>query len=268
MSVHFKRLLVTFAAQSCLWTCLIAALLLLFIACRPCWAQSPSPQGQSPTQTHRAPTDVVVLIVPIDATTARVAVAYHRKLPHDAVRKELARLEAAGAGRIANDVVMTDQSVHADDVKKYPVTTAAMFTLRNTTPVANNAPVLAPYLRAFQAWNHIEVMFALPELIPYRGVEKFDSDALTVQLQRGQGVYRYEATIRDHSGELPALTVAPAKGAGETAGTTEAESKEASGNSAWSGLLILSGVGLIVCVSAYILVARRTVRGSAARPVR
>ena len=49
------------------------------------------------------------------------------------------------------------------------------------------------------------VNFALPDLNPYNGVTRFESKALTVELHKDEGVYRYETEIRDHQNQLPDL---------------------------------------------------------------
>lgn len=237
-------------------------------------AEPTKQKGASETKTQKsqgesAPVEVAALVVPQADGSARIALAYNRQVSHKRVRDEVQRLVLAGGWRLGNDLIVADDSVHGDNKTKYPITTGAMFTLLNAPQVNNGAPALLPYLQALQAWEHIEVLFNLPDITPYTGVENFESDPLTVRLLRGQGVYRYAADIRQHSGMLPAL-VTERKGAigkgMEESGATSAKTTPSSPN--WPLLLMGTGAALTGCALAYLFFARRSLRSSSARTLR
>src|SRR5205085_11232385 len=113
-----------------------------------------------------------------------------------------------------------DRSIDPDDLERHSKKTGAVFTLLSAPQMQENAPVLRNYLQAFQSWTHLEVIFDLPEMTVYRGVEKFDSPALLVQRIPNDNCIRYEVWIRDHSHPLPSLAT----------GSTPSDSKTSEGD--------------------------------------
>lgn len=147
-----------------------------------------------------SPADVVILAVPTAPTTVRVAVGYSGVVARDRVNNEVRGLAAAGGWQLGPDVTINTERVQARHPDKFPRTTGAMFTLYSAPQVADASPVLGPYLQAFRRWDHIEVIFGVGDITPYRGVTTLRTPALSVQLVKDPGVYRYEVDIHDHTG--------------------------------------------------------------------
>ncbi len=232
-------------------------------------ASSSIPASSLPDQ----PADVIALIIPGPGDTAQVGLAYRRQVPHDRVRQDIARLLKATGWQLAGSPVIEDDRLQHKRPRLYPLTTGAQFSLRQAPQVRENAPALLPYLQAFQAYDQVEVMFALPEITPYRGVTDFDSAALKVGLaqEKESGVYRYEAAIRDHVNPLPSLPATrPASGAGsekETAAGRAATAHAASNLPYRIGLILLI-TGSLLSLGAYAYLSRRQALNLPARTLR
>lgn len=149
--------------------------------------------------------DVVVLVRPGLTSSAVVAVAYARRVAHRRVRAEIGNLAAAGGWRLDRAPLVQDDTIRHDRIDRFPLTTAALFTLRGASMARSQVPQLRPFLSAFQAWNRVEVMFDVNGCPAPQAVADYDSAQLSVRLVKDQGVYRYQAEIRDHRGSLPGL---------------------------------------------------------------
>ena len=163
-------------------------------------AQLPSQKASSGTRT-----DVILFVLPNGPTSARIGLAYRKRIPHAQVRREIKRLIAAAGWKLSRDLSITDKTVRPDVPSRFPPTTSATFGVADAPQFQDNAPVLLPYLQAFQAWNRIEVLFKAPDLEPYNGVTNFHTPSLDVTLVKTEGVYGYLATVREHSKSLPPL---------------------------------------------------------------
>jgi len=175
--------------------------------------QSPVNQrghGDKRPSLMEQPADVVIFVKPLTADSASIGVAYNKLNSQQAVKADLRALFANTGWKYGGDLVINNASIHPDRPKQYPATTAAMLTVTHAPQVRDGAPELLPYLRAYHAYTHVEVNFALPDLEPYTGAPDFANDALTVELHKDQGVYRYETEIRDHKRPLPELPATPA----------------------------------------------------------
>ncbi|SRR5579884_380691 len=233
----------------CLWAALLGGL-----GMRPAGASPPAA-----SQAERlTPVDVGVLVNPIAADSARVGIAFHQRVPHAQVQAALARL-AQTPGWTLSQIQIVDDRINRD-----PLTTTAAFVVQNAPQTLGSAPNLWPYLRAFQRWNRVEVLFLGMDFRPYTGIEQWDHPALSVRLlQQGQGIYRYQADIRDHQRALPALPVAAATTNDAVAGPegTPAETaragKRADLGAYWSAVLVLAGLGLLCGAAALLWAARR-----------
>ncbi len=147
--------------------------------------------------------DIVLLVLPDVGMSTRIGLAYSKMVPHSQVRTAVKHLSDLSGWQVASDLVILDGSIHPDRTKEYPLTTTAMFTLNNAPQVHNFSPVLMPYMRAFQEWNRIEILYHLPEMNPFRGPEHIDSEFYSLLLNKTQGVYRYEIQMKVHKGVLP-----------------------------------------------------------------
>jgi hypothetical protein len=162
-------------------------------------------QKDAPKTNATTKTDVVLFVRPDGPASARIGLAYRKRIPHQEVRNEINKLLAVSGWKLSGDPAITDGTVHADNPKGFPPTTAAMFGVTDAPQFHDNAPVLAHYLQAFQAWNRVEVLFVTPNLQPYNGVTNFHTPSLDVAMAKSDGVYSYVATIREHSKSLPPL---------------------------------------------------------------
>jgi hypothetical protein len=181
--------------------------------------------GASPSATAsellQGTPDVTIFVIPTSGDTARVALAFRTRVPHDRVRKEIAGLATNGWG-VASDLGIEDYSIRPGDTAHAPVTTGAHFSLIKAPQVQNSAPVLLPYLQAFHDYGRVAVIFSLSELRPYNGVENFESEPLVVRRVPEENAYHYEAVIRDHNRRLPELPAGGLVGAAPNASTQEA----------------------------------------------
>jgi len=174
---------------------------------------------------------------------------------------------AEGTGWQIGRLHIEDSSPRPDNLKKFPKTTGAEFFLRQAPQSLDGAPTLQPYLRAFQAWDHLEVMFRLPSGAA-NSDQVFESSAMRIHLFQNEEVYRYEVDVRDHAAPLPAriefsspASPSPVVPAGPVARPTGSTSP-------FALLLIAVGACLAGCAGVWLLLSRRTVSGVSARTFR
>ena len=180
--------------------------LLLALVCALSTVSSLARTQQLPLSGNVAsPTDVFLFVHPLTSTTARIGLDYRKILPHAQVVRDIAKLVAVSGWTLAASPVVSDKSVRPDDPKRFPPTTGAIFSVANAPQFQDNAPALTPYLRAFQAWNRLEILFVTSDLQPYNGVTDFRRPELDVTLAKSEGIYSYLVTIREHSKALPPL---------------------------------------------------------------
>jgi len=207
--------------------------------------------------------DVIAIIWPQDSGSARIAVAYQHRVPHDAVARDLARLRESFKGTVS-DLQIDDASLHPDDLKAYPINTAAMFTLSGCSQIVERAPNLMPYITAFQAYDHVEVVFSVATIPHYFGPVDVDTPSVALTLVKEPDDYRYDVTIREHKKDLPALPQNHVETAVATSGggrSPEAETdKNASQPSrSLSKLMIVVAVALLMpCVVLTVIAVRRS----------
>jgi hypothetical protein len=225
--------------------------------------QTGSADGTAPADLA-GKANVVIFVNARSADSATLGIAYDRKVPHARVREDLTQLLKVTGWNTARDLQISDASVHPDHLDRFPATTAAMITVLQAPQVVQNAPTLLPYLQAFQAYDRVEVNFLLNEISPFLGVARQDNKAFAVELfHTAQGVYRYEAVLRDHHGTLPPLVAAP--NASVPMGTGRTDAAQGHGNP-WAIVLMVAGGGLIACACLYPLVLRRVPRRLTVRP--
>jgi hypothetical protein len=248
-----------------LLTCLIA-LLLSFAG------GSASCQQAPPAASVQTKTDVVLFVHPTGPASARIGLAYSTVVGHAQVRAEIKKLIAVTGWKLSEEPTISDASVRPDNPRRFPPTTGAMFSVTNAPQFRDNAPLLAPYLQAFQVWNRLEILFVTTDLQPYNGVTNFRSSALDVTLEKSEGVYRYLVTLREHTKDLPPLVPdVPPSTASQNTGTSahpEAVASRpasagvgtpASGSSLfWPSLFIITGSVLVVGVALFLLAKRHT----------
>jgi hypothetical protein len=211
----------------------------------------------------------MLFVHPDSPTTARIGLSYRKLVPHKQVEKEIAKLLSVSGWKLVGKPAISDGSVRPDNPKRFPPTTSAEFKVADAPQFHDNAPVLAPYLQAFQAWDHIEIMFVTTDLVPYNGVTEFHDPALDVTLSKSDGVYDYRITIREHSKKLPDVIPSAQEKVAQSSskrGTTAESAPNGStavtpttANSAsvfWPYTLILVGSLLVVGVACYLYVKK------------
>jgi len=212
-----------------------------------------------------APRDVIVLVVPETSARSRIGLVYRKRISDERARQEVRRLEKAAGGKTGANIEITNESIDAKDLKHFPITTGVNFTLQDAPLVVDSAPNLLPFLTAFQSWDHIEVIFAIPDLSPYKGVENYEIPDLTVQLLKDPGVYRYDIDIREHNRALSALPVITPSINPTPAAIASAPRQTAP----WSIVLLLFvALTLAVSIVGYFVYSRRAVRNISARSLR
>ena len=162
-------------------------------------------QAAPSANVKRPPTDVFLFIHPDGPSTARIGLDYHKRLPHSQVRRVIEKLLAASGWKLISEPKITEKTVRPEDPRRFPPTTGALFSVSDAPQFRDNAPMLAPYLQAFQSWNRLEILFVTSDLQPYNGVTNFRSSALDVTLAKSEGIYSYLVTIREHAKDLPPL---------------------------------------------------------------
>jgi hypothetical protein len=222
----------------------------------------------STAPADKALIDVGVMVFPQLPDSARVAIGYRQRVAHSRVQHEISRLLKTTGWRIGPGLVIEDRSTRPNDLKRFPITTAAVFTVLQAPQVHDSAPQLLPYLQAFQSWDHVEVIFAIPDLVPYNGVTIYESQPLTVQLIKEENSYRYDADIRDHTGVLPTLPVSVKTPREGSAVRGNPGSASASPSMVLPYTLMILGAGLTIGVGVYLLLSRRASRDISARSIR
>ncbi len=161
----------------------------------------PAPASKDVSSTNGP--DVVLLVMPSADLSTRIGLAFNKRIPHTNVREAVKKLTQISGWSFANDLVIVDESLKPSRTSEYPITTTAMFTLLNAPQAINFSPVLTPYIRAFQNYNRMEILFHLPEMIPYKGPEHVENEFYNILLSKSQGVYRFEVEIKKHNELLP-----------------------------------------------------------------
>ena len=192
-------------------------LILCFRACTSvCHAQSSSSSPLTPAQNQQeseaaaeSHEDAVIFVNSQTEGTAAIAIAYSGRVSHDTARADVQRLLTAGKWQIIGKPQIADARPSSGNVRDFPATTGVALNVSHAPQVIDFAPVLQPYLAAFQRLNHFEVNFLIGELRPYRGITLSKTDALRVRLKNDEGMYGYDVVIRDHKGVLGPLSNTP-----------------------------------------------------------
>jgi len=226
-------------------------------------------QQAPPKTTSSAKTDVFLFIHPDSPSTAQVGLSYGKRVPHSQVQREIEKLLSLTGWKLSGKPEITDASARPDKIERFPPVTGAKFALLQAPQFLDNAPLLAPYLRAFQAWDRLDIMFVTTEMVPYNGVTEFRNPAVDVLLEKSDGIYDFRVTIREHSKDLPPLTPGNTDAAGEHGGisvgaVTPARTPRDSGAAAspnspslfWPYLSIIIGCLLVGGVCFYLFTKR------------
>ncbi|MCW3096037.1 MAG: hypothetical protein JWL77_1655 [Chthonomonadaceae bacterium] len=226
-------------------------------------------QQNPSTASPQARTDVMLFVHPDSPSTARIGLSYRKLVPHKQVEKEIAKLLSVSGWKLIGKPAISDASARPDNPKRFPPTTSAEFSVADAPQFHDNAPVLAPYLQAFQEWDRIEIMFVTTDLVPYNGVTDFHDPALDVTLTKSDGVYDYRIAVREHLKKLPDVIPSVQEKVAQSSvkrGTTAESAPNGStavtpapANSAsvfWPYTLILVGGLLVVGVACYLYVKK------------
>jgi len=253
-----------------LTACLLAAVVFMSGFRTPCRAQSNTGQVAAPPRTaaqttQETPVEVAVLISPVGSGNARVGLGYSRCVPHRRVLEEIAGLKRFG-WRIVGSVEVDDQNPVPGNPKGSPLMTGAQFELADAPQIVNGIPAVRPYLEALHQWTSVEVIFAADGRGVSTPADDFHSPAVSIVRVPGEGVYRYEALIHDHSGPLtiPAGVASPgrlptAAGTAARAATAPTNGHAASGGSV---RLMWVGAALVIAGACALFVRRHAERSS------
>ena len=214
-----------------------------------------SQQGGDSTSSSRE--DAVIFVNSQAEGTAAIAIAYSGKVSHDMARADVQRLLAAGKWQIVGNPRIEDARPTSGKASDFPVTTGVAFTVSHAPQVVDSAPVLQPYLTAFQRLNHFEVNFLVGELRPYRGITLSETDALRVRLKKDEGIYGYDVVIRDHKGDLGPLSDTPDL-ALNSPDTKVASQAKAQRPNYLVGIALALAAGLLLGGGVYALLARQS----------
>ncbi len=186
-------------------------------------------------------------MAPAGAQT-QVALIYPRVVSHTRARADLTRLAQLG-GWSMNSASVRDEDVRTSDGRSLGKQTEVTATLWNGLPLQNGAFRLQPFVDALSDKNRIELLFFAPPDASFRGIRDYESSAVSVQLLRAGGPYRYLIQVKQHGKPLPALpmtqSAAPAQ-SGEPEPTMPARSSAGAmgkvlAAAAAAALLVLGG---------------------------
>ncbi|MCS6775129.1 MAG: hypothetical protein RMJ43_13050 [Chloroherpetonaceae bacterium] len=159
-------------------------------------------RGQ-PARTSTRTANVAILVTPTSAHSARVALAYAGKVPHSRVRKQVLRLVTLTGGKLTSGIRLEDASLDPGNSRRFPVMTAAEFSMDLGRQFQEDEPVVLPYLKAFREWRRIDLLWHLPGA-GSEPVRRFESPVMSVWRFRDAQMLYYHADIHDNAAELPA----------------------------------------------------------------
>jgi len=163
-------------------------------------------------------------------------------------------------------VHIEDASLDPQNLKRFPVMTAAQFLLTRAPQFQDDEPRILPYIQAFREWRSIDILVHLSGVVASDQPQLFESAAMSVWLYRDQGMMRYHAELgKANSADAlpPPQFNQPAQPA-TIGGATRVEAKP-DGASLLPLLLMGIGASLAGGACLYIIAMKRTSRRSSAR---
>ena len=146
---------------------------------------------------------VGILISPQGNNTYRVAISYPKRVAESKVKQEIAALVQNTQGNLLSPPVIQDYSLYPEKLKRFPVTTSAMFVLAYVAPSDQAFSILPAYIGAFRAEKNLQVIFVSQGERGEQNPQEFTTPEMKVILTRSVGVERYEVQIRAEQGKLP-----------------------------------------------------------------
>lgn len=206
-------------------------------------------QDQTRLGSLNKPPEISIMVSPTSPDSARVAIAFRKRVDHQRVQKEIGSL--ASNGWKVSKVRLEDRSLSPGDEESFPPTTGATFTLDAAPQVVNNAPVLKPYLLAFRNWERLAFLFIIPTLNPYNGVEGYTDQTMSIYRVPMEGAYQYEAVIDSKAKKLSDVPSGGQSVYSEIpSGTPKASSKKTRTSTPSLFPIVLGSLGGIMIVGA------------------
>lgn len=197
---------------------------------------------------------VGILISPQGNNLYRVAISYPKRVAESKVKQEIATLVQNTQGNLMGPPIIQDYSLDPTQLKRFPVTTSAMFVVAYVAPSDQAFSILPAYISAFRSEKNLQVIFVSQgeqgELTP----QEFVTPEMKVILTRSVGVERYEVQIRAEKGNLPVpiFSVSQKKTQESPKSAANQAKKQKSSNGSRILLVVLGGLGagLIIYLAA------------------
>jgi hypothetical protein len=144
-----------------------------------------------------------IFILPQPNGSYRVALSYAGRAPQTQVKKEIAALVQNTQGTLLSAPTIQDYSLDPSNLKKFPVTTSALFQMTQGVAGTPSYLLLKPYLAAFRGQKQLEILIEVPAEQGDPQVQTFKKPELNVSFHRSKGIHRYQVEILAASGNLP-----------------------------------------------------------------
>jgi hypothetical protein len=202
--------------------------------------------GGQVQQTSAIPEAMV--LVESDGDNGILAITYDRAVPHAQARQSIARLVRKAGWKLGAVSVKDEELFAPTDTggrQSMGRQTGIEARARGLSLLQGRAFKLQPFVEAFQSMRRVDVLFLTAEIAGFTGLRSFENAALSVNLLKDGGPYRYRIDIRDHTGALPTLPIdqpaQPAQPIAPVAGSTD----ESGALSLGTILMIAAGAGLL-----------------------
>lgn len=214
----------------------------------------------------RQPAKVAILLTPTGPDTARVVLSYGTRISHEKVREDIQRVSHFTQGKVGSGVQIEDASLDTNNLKRFPIMTAAQFELSQAPQFQDDAPRVLPYIQAFQDRGSIDILVHLAGVVAAEQPQRYENNGVSIWLNRDQGMMRYHAEVGAKNGieALQALQF-PSPSVAVPLHPTERATEKASVSYLVPILLIGLGGSLAGGACIYLFVLKRSSRNSSAR---
>lgn len=201
--------------------------------------------------------ELLVLVSAGQNGVDQVAVSYGGEVSEAKARAELRALLDATGWR-ASDVTVDCQPLAPGTAKM----TSASFTAPVVVPYPEGTLPVVPFIQTYKAYGNLVLVFQTRRPFRLKGPASYEDRHLSIRLQQGTGVHRYNVRVTDPGfGDLELPDITSAVGAGEPG--------EPKRPAAPLALVVALALGVAASVSAvvYLFLTNRAA-STAARPTR